>query len=84
MSFANVKEVTLKDAGYRIRQILAEKYIKYYILMNEDIFSAEEKNYYKQMTEKMKEEDISILKFMHKTAIKSESIEQFEKQIAGL
>lgn len=58
LSFANVKEVTLKDAGYRIRQILEEKYIKNYYLMNEDIFSAEEKNYYKQMTGKMKEEDI--------------------------
>ena len=31
-----------------------------------------------------KEEDISILKVMHKAAIKSQSIEQFEKQIANL
>ena len=54
------------------------------ILMYAFSSSAEEKNYYKQMTEKMKEEDISILKFMHKTAIKSESIEQFEKQILDL
>ena len=31
-----------------------------------------------------KEEDINILKSMHKTAMKAESLEQFEKQIVGL
>ena len=39
----------------------------------------------KQIHERIeKEEDISILKVMHKAAIKSQSIEQFEKQIANL
>ena len=58
MSFANVKEVTLAGASHRIRQILAQEYIKYYFLVNEDIFSLDEKNSYKQMAGGMTEEDI--------------------------
>ena len=58
LSFANVKEVTLAGASHRIRQILAQEYIKYYFLVNEDIFSLDEKNSYKQMAGGMTEEDI--------------------------
>lgn len=59
LSFANVKEITFKGASYRIRQILAHEYIKYYFLVNEDILSVDEKKYYKWMAGEMKEEDVS-------------------------
>lgn len=59
LSFANVKEVTLAGASHRIRQILAQEYIKYYFLVNEDILSVDEKKYYKRMAGEMKEEDVS-------------------------
>lgn len=60
LSFANVKEVTLWGASYRIRQILAHEYIKYYFLVNEDILFVDEKKYYKRMAGEMKEEDVSM------------------------
>ena len=60
LSFANVKENTFEGASYRIRQILSEKYIKYYFLMKENIFSEDEKNYYKRMAGKMEEDDVPM------------------------
>ena len=60
LSFANVKETTLEGASYRVCQILTEEYRKNYFLIEENSFSIEEKNYYKQMTNNMKEEDIPM------------------------
>ncbi|MGN0482265.1 MAG: AAA family ATPase, partial [Lachnospiraceae bacterium] len=57
LSFANVKEPDYQTTSYRIRQLLMKQYEKKSFLLDSDVLSDAEKNYFKRMASDMSEAD---------------------------
>lgn len=61
LSFAGVKEKDFKTAVYRIRQLLMELYEKNAFLLEADLLSNSEKEYFDRMVGNMSEEDAPMV-----------------------
>lgn len=61
LSFAGVKEKDFKTAVYRIRQLLMELYEKNAFLLEADLLSNSEKEYFDRMAGNMSEEDAPMV-----------------------
>lgn len=60
LSFANVKENGYEKVRYRICQILRDLYVQNYFLLDGDLLSPGEKDYFNRISETMKEEDATM------------------------
>lgn len=60
LSFANIKEDDFKTTSYRIRQFLMKLYEKYSFLLECDLLSRAEKEYYERMASNMSEMDAPL------------------------
>ena len=59
-SFANVKENTYEKVRYRICQILRDLYVQNRFLLEGELLTPGEKNYFNRISETMKEEDATM------------------------
>ena len=60
LSFANVKEKDFDTASYRLRQILMKEYEKRSFLLEGDLLSDMEKEYFRGMASNMGEKDFPM------------------------
>ncbi len=60
LSFANVKENGYEKVRYRICQILRDLYVQNYFLLDGDLLTPVEKDYFNRISETMKEEDATM------------------------
>lgn len=60
LSFVNVKEVNYEAAVYRICQLLMKLYEQHSFLLNSEVLSENEKEYFKRMTAQMGEKDAAL------------------------
>ena len=60
LSFANVKENGYEKVRYRICQILRDLYVQNYFLLDGDLLTSGEKDYFNRISETMNEEDATM------------------------
>ena len=60
LSFANVKENAYEKVRYRICQILRDLYVQNYFLLDGELLTPGERDYFNRISETMNEEDESI------------------------
>ncbi|MCI9624970.1 MAG: AAA family ATPase, partial [Lachnospiraceae bacterium] len=60
LSFANVKENGYEKVRYRICQILRDLYVQNYFLLDGDLLTPGEKDYFNRISETMNEEDATM------------------------
>jgi len=60
LSFANVKEVTYETAVYRICQLLMKLYVQNSFLLDSEVLSDNEKEYFSRMASRMEEKDAPL------------------------
>lgn len=60
LSFANVKEIKYEDTRYRICQILMNLYAEMRFLLEGDLLTPKEKEYFGRISENMREQDATM------------------------